>query len=155
MSTPSRQDLIDWRVFLETAWALNDILDDELQAECGMNLDWYDALVHLEETAAGVNMTELADRILASKSGLTRVIDRMEEAGLVRRERPPEDRRVVRVLITPQGVTALEDARSVHRRGIQEHYLAHLSRSQLASVTAALRKVQEHVRPLRPGRISA
>ena len=155
VSIPSRQDLIDWRVFLETAWALNDILDDELQAERGMNLDWYDALVHLEETPEGANMTELADRILASKSGLTRVIDRMEEAGLVRRERPPEDRRVVRVLITPEGVKALDDARSVHRRGVREHYLAHLSRSELASVTAALRKVREHVRPLRPGRISA
>lgn len=155
MSAPSHKQLVDWRVFMETAFALIDILDAELQAECGISLAWYDALVHLEETPEGSNMTELADRILASKSGLTRVIDRMEEAGLVRRERPVEDRRMVRVLLAPEGIEVLSSARSIHRRGIQEHYLRHLDRAELESATAALRKVKEHVRPLRPGRISA
>jgi DNA-binding MarR family transcriptional regulator len=154
MSSPTRQQLIAWRVFLETAFALTDILDTELQAERGISLAWYDALVHLEEAPAGCGMTELANRILASKSGLTRVIDRMEAAGLVRRERPPEDRRVVKVLITPAGLETLRAARVVHRRGIQEHFLAHLDGADLKALTAALRKVREHVRPLRPGRVS-
>src|ERR1019366_2836156 len=120
----------------------------------GLTLVWYDALVHLEDATDGVGMTELANRILASKSGLTRVIDRMEAAGLVRRERPPEDRRVVKVLITPAGLEALKAARAVHRHGIQEHFLAHLDQADLDALTTALRKVREHVRPLRPGRVS-
>ena len=99
-------------------------------------------------------MTDVANRILASKSGLTRVIDRMEAEGLVRRERPPEDRRVVKVLITPKGRKTLQDAREVHHRGIQEHFLQHLSPRELAALTAALEKVRDHVRPLRPGRVS-
>lgn len=100
-------------------------------------------------------MNELAGRILASKSGLTRVIDRMEEAGLVRRERPSDDRRVVKVFITPTGLETLQAARAVHRRGIQEHFIQHLDPHELAALADALENVRDHVRPLRPGRISA
>jgi DNA-binding MarR family transcriptional regulator len=154
MSRPSPQQLSQWRVFLESAWAVIDILDAELQSERKLTLVWYDALVHLEDATDGLGMTELANHILASKSGLTRVIDRMEAEGLVRRERPPEDRRVVKVLITPKGVKTLQDARAVHHRGIQEHFVQHLNTRELAALTAALEKVRDHVRPLRPGRVS-
>src|SRR5262245_17042102 len=117
-----------------------------------MTLRWYDVLVQLEEAGGSCRMTELAHRILASKSGLTRVIDRMEESGLVRRERPANDRRVVHVLITPAGVDALEAARAVHRQGIQQHFVEHLNERDLAALRRLLGKVNEHVRPLRPGR---
>ena len=154
MSRPFPRQLADWRVFLESAWALMDILDAELQSERKLTLVWYDALVHLEDATDGLSMTELANRILASKSGLTRVIDRMEAEGLVRRERPPEDRRVVKVVLTSKGQERLHDARAVHHRGIQEHYVQHLSQRELAALTSALEKVRDHVRPLRPGRVS-
>ncbi len=99
-------------------------------------------------------MNELAGQILASKSGLTRVVDRMEEAGLVRRERPAGDRRVVQVFITPEGLEVLRAARAIHHRGIQEHFLQHLGSSDLDGLTNALAGVRNHVRPLRPGRVS-
>jgi DNA-binding MarR family transcriptional regulator len=83
------------------------------------------------------------------------VVDRMEEAGLVRRERPPDDRRVVEVFITPKGIDALHAARVVHRRGIQEHFVQHLDQRDLAALGHTLEKVREHVRPLRPGRVSS
>ena len=153
-SSPTKKELADWRVFLETAYALIDILDAELQDERGITLGWYDALVHLEEADDGLRMNELAGRILLSKSGLTRVIDRMEEAGLVRRERPPDDRRVVKVFATPAGLETLRAARAVHRRGIQEHFVQHLDQRELAALADALENVRDHVRPLRPGRIS-
>lgn len=154
LSSPAGKQLAGWRVFLETAYALIDILDAELQAERGITLRWYDALVHLEEAADGLRMNELAGRILSSKSGLTRVIDRMEEAGLVRRERPAADRRVVNVLITQAGIEALQAARIVHRRGIKEHFVQHLDQQGLAALAHSLENVRDHVRPLRPGRIS-
>src|SRR5436190_21848085 len=109
-----------WRLFLESAYALIDVLDAELQEQRGLSLRWYDVLVQLEEAGEGIGMTELANRILFSKSGLTRVVDRMEQGGLVRRERPPHDRRAVHVVLTPAGEKALADARAVHRHGIQE-----------------------------------
>lgn len=111
-------------------------------------------LIHVEDAPDRLGMTEIANRILFSESGLTRVIDRMEAAGLVRRERPPEDRRVVKVLLTPAGLDALDAARAVHRRGIQEHFVSHLDPAQLQELAGMLQGVREHVRPLRPGRIS-
>jgi DNA-binding MarR family transcriptional regulator len=154
MSSPTSKQRGQWRVFLETAMAVIDILDSELQSQRGITLAWYDALVHLEDAPDGLGMTELANRILFSKSGLTRVIDRMEAAGLVRRERPPEDRRVVKVLLTPTGLDTLNAARAVHRRGIQEHFVSHLDPTELEALAEMLHGVREHVRPLRPGRIS-
>ena len=143
-----------WRVFFECALALPDILDAELQAAGGLSFRWYDVLVHLEEAGGGVPMTEIANRILASKSGLTRVIDRMEGAGLVRRERPPDDRRVVLVQMTPEGAEALEASRVIHRDGIRRHFTEQLDGDDLARLQAMLEKVRDHVRPLRPGRMS-
>ena len=154
MSSPPSDQLVVWRTFLEAAFALIDILDAELHEEREISLRWYDVLVHLEEAEHGVPMNELASRILASKSGLTRVIDRMEEAGLVERRRHGEDRRVIEIVITPDGQKALTNARTVHRRGINEHFAQHLDKRDFEALSQALAKVRDHVRPLRPGRIS-
>ena len=154
LSSPSAAALKSWRVFFECALALPDILDAELEAAVGLPFRWYDVLVHLEESDEGVPMTELAGRILASKSGLTRVIDNMVEAGLVRRERPEDNRRVVLVLITDAGMETLHNARRHHRDGIRRHFTDQLTRAELEQLAQMLEKVRAHVRPLRPGRIS-
>ena len=120
-----------------------------------MTLRWYDVLVQLEEAGGSCRMTDLAGRILASKSGLTRVVDRMEEEGLVRRERPRDDRRVILVSIMPAGLEVLDAARAVHRRGIDEHFVQQVNERDLVALERMFRKVSEHVRPLRPGRVSA
>jgi DNA-binding MarR family transcriptional regulator len=153
LSSPPRAALAAWRVFFECALALPDVLDAELRAAGKLTLRWYDVLVSLEDEAEGLPMTELANRILASKSGLTRVIDKMEAEGLVRRERPPGDRRVVLVRLAEAGRAALEDARAVHRDGIRRHFAELLDEDELAQVAAVLDKVRAHVRPLRPGRV--
>ena len=153
-SSPTEEQRRIWRLFLESAYALIDLLDAELQAQRGLSMRWYDVLVQLEEAGEGIGMTELANRILSSKSGLTRVVDRMEEEGLVRRERPPGDRRAVHVVLTPAGEDALAAARVVHRHGIQEHFVQLLAERDLKALAKALAKVRDHVRPLRPGRIS-
>jgi len=153
LSSPSREQLAAWRTFLTCAFALIDILDAELREESDLSLRWYDVLVQLEEAEHPVRMNELASRILASKSGLTRVVDRMEEAGLVRRERPESDRRAVEVVLTEEGSAALEAARRIHRRGIYEHFAQHLDERSIASLQRELEKVSAHVRPLRPARL--
>jgi len=129
------------------------LLDSELQDAVGIPQRWYDVLVHTEESPNGIQMTELADRILYSKSGFTRVIDRMEAAGLVRRVRPPNDRRSILVLPTEKGTKTLERARRHHRDGIQRHFSDHLSDTDVKALTHALEKISAHARPLRPGRI--
>ena len=153
LSSPTPDRLRCWRLFFESAMALLDVLDSELQAAAGISQRWYDVLVHTEESPNGIQMTELADRILYSKSGLTRVIDRMEEADLVRRVRPPNNRRSILVLPTEQGTKTLERARRHHRDGIQRHFSEHLSDADVKALTRALEKISAHARPLRPGRV--
>jgi DNA-binding MarR family transcriptional regulator len=153
LSSPSPERLRAWRLYFESSLALLDVLDAELERDAGIPMRWYDALVHLEETPDGLRMNELAERILYSKSGFTRVVDRLEAAGLVRRERPENDRRSILVVLTDQGRTTLETARGHHRAGIEQHFSRLLSDNDVKSLTRALEKLSAHARPLRPGRI--
>src|SRR5881394_519018 len=141
LSTPSPEGLRAWRLYFESALALVDVLDAELERDAGIPLRWYDVLVHLEE------------RILYSKSGFTRVVDRMEEAGLVTRVRPENDRRSILVVLTRQGRATMEQARRHHRHGIEQHFSSHLTDTDIKTLTHALEKLSTHARPLRPGRI--
>jgi DNA-binding MarR family transcriptional regulator len=154
LSSPSPERLRCWRLYIESALALVDVLDTELQEAAGISQRWYDVLVHLEESPDGIPMTELADQILYSKSGFTRVIDRMEEAGLVSRVRPPNDRRSILVTITDQGTQTMERARRHHRDGIERHFSQHLTDADTTALSRALEKISSHARPVRPGRIS-
>ncbi len=153
MSSPSPERLRCWRLFFESALALGDVLDAELEQAVGIPQRWYDVLVHLEESPGGIRMNELAERILYSKSGFTRVVDRMEEEGLVRRVRPKHDRRSILVVLTAKGTETMEEARRYHRDGIERHFSRHLTDADVKSLTRALEKVSAHARPLRPGRI--
>jgi DNA-binding MarR family transcriptional regulator len=153
LSSPSPERLRCWRLFFESALALGDVLDAELEQAVGISQRSYDVLVHLEESPDGIPMNELAERILYSKSGFTRVIDRMEEAGLVRRVRPEHDRRSILVVLTDKGTETMEEARRYHRDGIERHFSQHLTDADIKALTRALEKVSAHARPLRPGRI--
>ena len=153
LSSPSTERLRAWRLYFESALALVDVLDAELERDAGIPLRWYDALVHLDETPDGLRMNELAERILYSKSGFTRVVDRMEEAGLVRRVRPENDRRSILVVLTEGGRNTMEQARRHHRHAIEQHFSRHLADTDVKALTRAFEKVSTHARPLRPGRI--
>src|SRR6266576_4355421 len=153
LSSPSEEQVRAWRLFFESALALVDVLDAELERDAGIPLRWYDALVHLEESPEGLRMNELAERILYSKSGFTRVVDRLEEAGLVQRVRPENDRRSILVVLTDEGRAAMEQARRHHRNAIEQHFSRHLSDTDIKTLTRALEKLSAHARPLRPGRI--
>ena len=153
LSSPSPERLRSWRLYFESALALVDVLDAELEQAVGIPQRWYDVLVQLEESPDGIRMNELAERILYSKSGFTRVVDRMEEAGLVRRVRPEHDRRSILVVLSEKGRETMEEARRHHRNGIERHFSQHLTDADVKALTRSLEKVSAHVRPLRPGRI--
>jgi DNA-binding MarR family transcriptional regulator len=153
LSSPSPVRLRAWRLFFESALAVIDVLDAELEQDAGISTRWYDVLVQLEDSPHGLRMNELAERILYSKSGFTRVVDRMEQAGLVRRVRPENDRRSIFVVLTDKGTETMEHARRYHRDGIERHFSRHLADNDVKALTRALEKVSTHARPLRPGRI--
>jgi DNA-binding MarR family transcriptional regulator len=153
LSSPSPERLRAWRLFLESGLALHSVLDAELEHEAGLTLRWYDVLIHLEESPDGIPMSELATRIVHSKSGFTRLVDRMEQAGLVRRVRPEHDRRTILIVLTDHGTETMHRARRYHRDGIERHFSQHLTDNDIKTLTRALEKVSTHASPLRPGRI--
>ena len=153
LSSPSPERLRCWRLYFQSALALTDVLDAELEHQAGLPLRWYDVLVQLEDSPHGIPMSELAGRILHSKSGFTRLVDRMEQAGLVRRVRPEHDRRSILIVLTDKGTDTMQHARRYHRDGIERHFSQHLTDTEIKTLTRALEKVSTHARPLRPGRI--
>ncbi len=138
-----------WRAFVEAHTAVMDVLERELTERRGISLTWYDALLQLSEAPGQrLRMSELADSIVISRSGFSRAARRMEEAGLIARERSPEDGRGAYVVLTEHGRRTFRHAAAVHLRGVAEHFLRHLSEDEAAVMEAALRRV----RPARPSR---
>lgn len=155
LSSPSSETRNVWRLLLESSQALVDIMDADFQQHSGISLRWYDVLVHLDEAPDGrLRMSELARQIITSTSGLTRVVDGMERGGLVRRERPPSDRRGVEVVLTQEGSDMLSSARARHHQAIQLHFAQHLTEQELKTLARAFTKLRDHVRPLREQQIA-
>jgi DNA-binding MarR family transcriptional regulator len=151
---PARPDpghLAAWRALLETHAAVTELLARELVAERGLPLSRYDVLLNLAEAPGGrLRMQELSGSVLLSKSGLSRLVDRMEEAGLVRRERCEDDRRGWFTVLTEQGRSALRRAAPIHLRGIQEHFARHLDDEEARVLATALARVSAAARADRP-----
>ena len=121
-AVPAAQ-LAAWRSFLQAHARTTDVLARELREAEDLPLTWYDVLVQLQESAEGaLRMQELADAVLLSKSGLTRLIDRMERAGLVHRRACSSDRRGTFAEITPAGYARLRETAPTHLRGVKEHF---------------------------------
>ena len=154
LSSPSPARLRAWRLYLESALALIDVLDREHEADIGLPTRWYDVLIHLEDAPEGLRMNVIADRVLYSKSGFTRIVDAMEKAGLIRRVIPENDRRSILVLLTAQGRETMERARRHHRHWIEQNFSSHLSDADIKALTRALEKLNAHAHTLRPGRIT-
>ncbi len=133
--------LAAWRAFLRAHVVVIDALGRELEAARGLPLTWYDVLVNLHAAGGRQRMHELARSVLLSKSGITRLVDRMEDAGLLTRETCPEDRRGMLAALTPAGRAALRAASPVHLRGLQEHFGRHLTDDEAAVLRSALEKL--------------
>ncbi len=131
-----------WRDFLRAHAAVTRALEDELADEKVLPLTWYDVLVQLVEAPGRrLRMTELADRVLLSRSGLTRLVDRLVKAGLVERQPCPDDARGTFSVLTAAGFARLRDAAPVHLRGVQEHMTSLIRPEELAILGTVLRRI--------------
>ena len=86
-------------------------------------------------------MADLARKVLISKSGLTRLVDRMQAAGLVTRQSSQEDARGFHVLTTEAGVQALRRATPTHLRGVAKHFTSLLTENETSVLSSALRRI--------------
>ena len=123
-------------------------LESEMEAEHGLPLRWYEVLLHLSRAPEGrMRMQDLADVALQSKSGLTRLVDRMEAAGLVTRESCPSDRRGINAVLTPEGRRRFRRAAPFHVKGIERHFGRHLLESDPVWLIPLLQRLTEAQRP--------
>ncbi len=124
----SPEELGAWRGFLSAHARLTKGLDAELREAHGLPLGSYEVLLFLAQAPGGsMRMAELADGVLLSRSGLTRMVDRLERDGLVRRERCDSDARGYLAVITEGGRAAFRDARVTHIDGVRRRFLDRIS----------------------------
>ena len=131
-----------WPLFLKTYSRLVNVLESELQEATGLPLGWFEVLLQLRDAPDGrLPMNGLADSLLLSKSGITRLIDRMSDAGFIERAPCDEDRRIVYATITRKGKAEYNKASRVAFRSIEEHFSGVLSSAELSSFRATLEKL--------------
>jgi DNA-binding MarR family transcriptional regulator len=138
----SREHDAAWRGFLRSSALLLRVLDADLRAAHGMSHRTYDALVQLSEaTDQRLHMKDLADALVHSASGLTRLVDGLERDGYARREVDPANRRATLVVLTPEGLGALENAWPTHVRGVERYFAGHVSREQARVLAEVFRDI--------------
>jgi MarR family transcriptional regulator, 2-MHQ and catechol-resistance regulon repressor len=121
---------------------LTENLGRELEQNVGIPLVFFDVLIHVGGAPESrLTMSRLSTDVALTTGGVTRLVDRMVEAGLVARENCPSDRRSIYVVLTPSGQAVLERAVAEHIAGIDRHLVAHLSDGDRAALEVALLKV--------------
>jgi DNA-binding MarR family transcriptional regulator len=138
---PGRRGLAAWRSMLRAHATLMRRLDTDLQQETGLALADFDVLAQLAQAHGALRMTELADRALVSRSGMSRRVARLVDEGLIRRDRAGSDGRGVVVALTQAGIARLAETAPVHARGISTLFVAQLDDQELALLERALNKV--------------
>ena len=145
MNSMNKEDkLAAWRAFLQAHTKLMRVLEREMMDDQELPLTWYDILAHLDDAPEGrLRMQELAESVLLSRSGLTRLVDRMAKSGLVSRAPCPHDRRGTYAVMTPRGRDTLQLAKPGHLRGVGNHFLDRLDDLELQALDRSLSKVLE------------
>jgi DNA-binding MarR family transcriptional regulator len=136
------EELAAWRGMLRAHAELVRTLDAELAREHDLPLSSYEVLLFLNDSDQGrMRMSELADSVLLSRSGLTRLVDRLERQGLLRRERCESDARGYFAEITPEGRRVFSAARKTHLDGVRRVFLGRFSRDELRTLGGLWQKL--------------
>ena len=140
--SPRDPRIATWRDFLIAHARLERLLDEDLRAEHDLSLAEYDALLQLAEAPGRrLRMHQLADQVLLSRSGVTRLIDRLVADGSVERDACLTDARGADAVLTAAGLDRLRNAAPTHLRGISQHFLGTIAAADLAAVGRAMRAV--------------
>src|SRR5437763_15962154 len=138
---PGGRGLAAWQALLRSHARRMRQVERHLAKQTGLALADFDVLAQLALAGGALRMTELADRALISRSGMTRRVARLVGVGLVRRASADGDARGVVVALTDAGVARLTEAAPVHARGIFDLFVARLDDQELAVLESALEKV--------------
>jgi DNA-binding MarR family transcriptional regulator len=134
--------LTAWMALVEAHAAAVESVEADLVRETGLPLSWHEVLVRLAGAdESSMRMQELAKAVLLSKSGLTRLADRMEAAGLIERSACDSDRRGTWAVITDKGREALGNATPSFLAAVDRHFAGHLADDEIRAVASSLQKV--------------
>jgi DNA-binding MarR family transcriptional regulator len=137
-------DFHSWLNLVQAHSVVASRIEARLEAACGLSLAEHELLVRLSQAPdRRLRMYDLASLLLLSKSGITRLVDRLERRGLVERKLSEADRRVILACMTNDGVELLEQARPFIAGGVDEFFTGHLNDDEIAALRSALRKVLE------------
>jgi DNA-binding MarR family transcriptional regulator len=143
--------LAAWRALLTAHAAVIDRIERELAAADVVPLGWYDVLLALAEAPEHrLRLHELARAVVLSRSGLTRLVDRIEAAGLLRRERATADRRGAFAVLTDAGLAALRAAWPVYAQGITRHFARYLGAGEAHTLTTLFARILAAARAPQP-----
>jgi DNA-binding MarR family transcriptional regulator len=136
-----------WTDFVLSYNHLMAVLEREMRDGAGLTLSQYDVLLRLGEVPGGrMKMSDLAGAVLYSTGGLTRLIERMCQAGLVRREPSEADRRVIYAVLTGEGRDRLRQASALHMAGVRRHFGSVLADDEAGTVAAFLGRLHASAR---------
>jgi len=138
---PGGRGIGAWRSLLRAHATLMRQLETQLEQQTGLALADYDVLAQLAIADGELRMTELANRALISRSGMTRRVARLADEGLICRSETTADGRGVVVALTDAGVARLAETVPAHARGIAEYFVSRLDDPELAVLESALDKV--------------
>jgi DNA-binding MarR family transcriptional regulator len=138
---PDAHGLAAWSSLLKAHATLLRQLETDLEKETGLALADFDVLAQLALAEGELRMSELANRALISRSGMTRRVGRLVDEGLVRRAEVEGDGRGVVVALTDAGVTRLSETAPAHARGIADYFVSRLDDEELVALKSALDKV--------------
>ena len=141
----NQEQLHAWRSFLLAYARVVQYLNDDMQARSDMPLTWYDVLVHLSEAPGTLCMTDLAESVFISRSGLTRLVDRMEIGGLVKRSPAPDDRRRMMASLTDEGFRRLSEAAPGHVEALRQVMIDLLDDTDVRTLAAVMDKINAPV----------
>src|SRR5438876_4315706 len=134
-----QQQLESWVFFLRAHAAITRELSADLQREHGLTLNDYEVLLHLSHAEEGrLRRVDLAERVILTASGITRLLEGLERAGYVAKETCASDARVSYAKLTEEGRTKLRTAAETHLRGIDELFLSRYSGSELTTLAELL-----------------
>lgn len=132
-------------LFAEAFGLVGVALEREMAREGALPLSWYAVLVRLGRTPGNrMRMSDLAAAVALTSSGTTRLVDRIEAAGLIERQPCPTDRRVSYAVLTDAGREVLARTTPIHLRGIQMHLVDVLEPDEYAAFVSALRRLRDH-----------
>ena len=136
------EKVILFGLLLDTNARLTKELGAALESSCQLPLAWFGVLLELRQSADGrLKMSQMADAIVHSTGGTTRLVDRLEAARFVRREHCPNDRRSIFVAITDEGNAKLDEALDVHLDFLNDHVGARLDTAERELLAGLLSKL--------------